>query len=264
MTEPVEEARAEEESKTESETEMAIETSYTGVWDYTGYLDECTGWTGYQEFVGCDYDEDGKTDHVYRYNIDKKDSCVYWIEFGNGAVIEPGKVVADTGFPHIQTADLQGDGIKEIIFTLSYDTSTGPMCFGDMAVFKRAQEDEYSYEKLDMPKPFKESEHGYSQMLPIHYEQEADQSLRITCADIGADFVLPIDTERWNDLQYKHYAGLTEEHPVWQVTVVETDGEKDKLECEIGLFDKWSLDEMVVTIGYEEGLVVEKVALNEE
>ncbi len=59
-----------------------------GYGDYTGYLETCAKWSGYEEFVDQDYDGDGKIDHVYRENIVDFESCRYRIEFGNGDLLE--------------------------------------------------------------------------------------------------------------------------------------------------------------------------------
>ncbi len=129
--EPVEEAPVDE--GTEPATDENVEKSPAALWGYTGYVDECLEYYWRDDFVNQDYDEDGKTDRLYRTYRNDPESADYVIEFGNGNKLEINGVW-DTGFPHIQMADLNSDGEKDVLFTLSYDTSTDPMAFGNMLV----------------------------------------------------------------------------------------------------------------------------------
>jgi hypothetical protein len=62
----------------------------------------------------------------------------YVIEFGNGDKLITSEG-PETGFPHIQTGDLDKDGAKEILIILTYDTSTDPYSYGTMWLFDRDQ-----------------------------------------------------------------------------------------------------------------------------
>ena len=90
--------------------------------DYTGYLDECTDWVGYEQFVRQDYDGDGKIDRVYRENIADYERCTYRIEFGNGDLIQTKEF--GMGMPTVRTCDLNGDGMREILVQVYYGFST--------------------------------------------------------------------------------------------------------------------------------------------
>ena len=102
---------------------------------YTGYMDECAAWDGYGQFVNRDYDGDGRRDRVYRTNLSSDDRCTYRIEFGNGDVIETKRL--GMGIPEIQTCDLNGDGVKEILIQLSYGFSSDPNAYGETALFEK-------------------------------------------------------------------------------------------------------------------------------
>ena len=130
------------------EDELVVAT-ITGIWEYEGYVDECTAYTGREEFVDADYDLDLKPDRVYREWNAEDETALYTIEFGNGDNLE---VPAgwETGFPHVQYADLDSDGNSEILFTLSYDTSTDPWSFGDLWLFDK-DPDTGLYEEVDLP-----------------------------------------------------------------------------------------------------------------
>ncbi|MBR4175087.1 MAG: hypothetical protein IKR56_07095 [Lachnospiraceae bacterium] len=101
------------------------------LWEYDGYVDEAIEYYWRDDFLDTDYDGDGKTDRLLRSYTGDSDYCDYTIEFGNGKKLYVPHTVC-TGFPHITGADTDMDGEKEILFTLTYDTSTDPFSFGNV------------------------------------------------------------------------------------------------------------------------------------
>ena len=142
-------AEVPEETPTPTEAEEEIETSPFMLWQYVGYVDEAEGYTWQEEFIDRDFDGDGTKDRVYREWFEEEQTAKYTIEFGNGRelIVSGGW---ETGFPHVQAGDLTGNGEPEILFTLSYDTSTDPMSFGEMWVFEY-DKDSNSYKEMSLP-----------------------------------------------------------------------------------------------------------------
>jgi hypothetical protein len=139
---------AAEETSVEEKAEKPSGPSPLLLWEYDGYVDECEGYTWKDEFQDCDYDGDGKTDRLWRTWVSTKETALYEIRFGNNKTLN---VPAgwETGFPHIQSADLDGDSQNEVLVTLTYDTSTDPNSFGDMWLFKKDKSG--SYEEVKLP-----------------------------------------------------------------------------------------------------------------
>lgn len=114
-----------------SATGAEEEKSMWALGEYTGYVDEAESWTGYEEFINCDYDGDSKTDRLYReyYVVEKPylndELADYTIEFGNQKTITISEV-AYNGLPTIYGDDLDGDGVNEIIFKVTFETGEEP------------------------------------------------------------------------------------------------------------------------------------------
>ena len=147
---PTEEAAAViEETPTPTKAEPEVEKSLFAIWEYSGYMDEAVEYELQDEFIDKDYDGDSITDKVYREWDQEAQTAKYSIEFGNGSkLIVP--EFWETGFPHIQSADLTGNGFNEILVSVSYDTSTDPMSFGEMAMFS-LDENSGVYEEIKLP-----------------------------------------------------------------------------------------------------------------
>ncbi len=193
-----------------------IETSPMFLWDYEGYIDEAKGYTWYNEFVNCDYDKDGATDRVYRiYDADAQEAY-YSIEFGNGRVLSVPKAY-DTGFPHIQMADLDGDGEGEVLFTLTYDTSTDPFAFGDMWLFDYDAEYDI-YDEVELP--LSTSENG-GKALTFEYGAPENGNIKFKVQQTGLEATAEADNE------YVEYwwtnEAITEDRYIWEATIKETD-----------------------------------------
>ena len=133
-------------------------------WMYSGYLDEFPD--GADETVSedfsADYDGDSRQDRVYRQLDEEADTCRYRIEFANGDVLAPEEPISDLGYPQVEGVDLTGDGQNEIIFYVSYPTSTNPLAFGDLTIFEKREE---RYQQMQLP--FMDGTDGYAQYLPV-------------------------------------------------------------------------------------------------
>ena len=162
------------------ETEYDDEKSPFILWEYEGYVDECNGYYWQDEFKNCDYDGDGKADRLSRkWNSDEQ-IAIYTIEFGNGLRLTVPNGW-ETGFPHVQSGDLDGDGEKEILVTLSYDTGTDPLSFGDMWLFDlNAAESEYKEVSL----PLASGENG-AKGFTVEYDKPEDLLIRYTIKEAG-------------------------------------------------------------------------------
>ena len=188
----VTEAPAETPEPVETEPEEDIETSPFALWEYEGYVDECKEYHWRDEFSDLDIDGDGTMDRLYRTCDTEAQTAVYTIEFGDGRKQEIPQGW-DTGFPHVQAGDTDGDGEKELLFTLTYDTSTDPMAFGDMWVFDYT-DPASGYQEVELP--LAKGENG-AKMLTIDYDKPDGDIITIhvkqngytTDIDAGKDFI---------------------------------------------------------------------------
>lgn len=164
----IEDETAENATNNESITDSDdnIETSPMALWDYTGYVDECLEYYWRDDFVNKDFDGDGKTDRLYRTYHEEEQKADYVLELGNGNSLTINGVW-DTGFPHIGMEDLSGDGEKDVLFTLSYDTSTDPLAFGNMLIYEY---DSASGGYKEAQLPFEKSEDVGGTDISVEYE----------------------------------------------------------------------------------------------
>lgn len=241
----------------EEESDTSVSKEY-GIFndDYTGYLDECTGWFEYTSFVNQDYDNDKLIDRVYREYKENTEyaymsCCHYRIEFGNGDVIDMDKNVPTSGFLNIKSADLNDDRQDEIIISIIYGASTDMRGAGDLAVYEKHGD---VYEKAVLP--FRESEEGYSQTVPIHYEVVREKRIKVSIEDEEYETIVPIDHKQWDVLSYsKYYDNDTQDSVVWDSYFLDEDG-KTKLVCKVHLFDKWSNYGLFAVLRHENGKYV--------
>ncbi|MCR5501395.1 MAG: hypothetical protein K6F53_00130 [Lachnospiraceae bacterium] len=188
--------------------------SFFAIWEYEGYVDECREYVWKKEFRDCDYDSDGKTDRVNRSWDGDRQTAVYTVEFGNGdrLTVPEGW---ETGFPHIQGGDLNGDGINEILVTLTYDTGTDPYSYGDMWLFEK---DPASGKYAEAQLPLAKGENG-AKGFEIEYEKP--EGNRITFSIKEAGFTRTEEVEEdyvsswWTEdaatqLRCVYYAEITE------------------------------------------------------
>ncbi|MDE7416684.1 MAG: M56 family metallopeptidase [Lachnospiraceae bacterium] len=247
--------------------------------DYTGYLDECTDWDGYEQFVHQDYDGDGKVDRVYRENIADYEMCTYSIEFGNGDLIQTKEI--GMGMPTVRTCDLNGDGVREILVQVYYGFGTDPNAYGETALFEKKNG---SYEPLMPPEElctymegkvpglqggndlynpsitvvYRNSENEFPEwasMPPEVYQEVSTPHIHLTVKELTGEAA--VDTAVFLDSNLMFYygdIGTEEEHQsVSYDVVIVNDGKKDLIEFHFEAFNKWSLDEIVVTAAYENG-----------
>ena len=184
MTDPA----TDETSTTDIENESDSGKSPFDLWEYDGYVDECNKYSWWEEFRNCDYDGDGKTDRLSRSWIGDKQLAIYTIEFGNGdRLVTPEGW--ETGFPHIQSGDLDGDGDKEILVTLTYDTSTDPFSFGDMWLFDRNQT---SGEYVEVELPMVKAENG-GKGFNVDYDKPEGNKIKYTIREAGLSRTEEVD-----------------------------------------------------------------------
>lgn len=245
--------------------EEPVEQSPFAYGDYTGYMDECVRWSGYEQFIRRDYDGDGIVDRVWREDLSDYESCRYRIEFGNGDRLETRQM--GNGMPEIQTCDLDGDGVREILFGQSYGFSTDPNAFGETALFKRGNN---GYEALMPPEELctymsgaiPELQGGidyYTPTITLLYKKLADQKMRVSVRELTGAAALTEEVSlnaSLNDYLGQSFNTPNAEQeycPVSYKTVVVNDGDRDILEYHFEVFFKWSPDEIVVTAAYENG-----------
>lgn len=222
-----------------------------GYQGYTGYLDQCRGWSYYDAFVDCDYDGDGLTDRVYRSEPQAKADaflCDYQIEFGSGEML----LIEDApsvGWPGIQAADMNGDGCNEILFGWEYIFSTNPSAFGEMALFEKK---DGVYQEAQLPFT-KDPENRWEQGLTLAYDFSIDKAeenhFRVTIQETGleAELIYGADLGPWEN--------LSELAPVYTSRFQE-DKEGVSLFCQLGVLDKYCSDEVWAEVVYENGAYV--------
>lgn len=252
-----------------------------GYWGYTGYMDECVNYSGYDEFVNQDYDRDGRTDRVWRQETVQEDGSteiMYRVEFGSGDMLTVDGLEND-GIPDFQSGDLTGDGKMELLFTQSYSYGTDPMGFGEMAVYVR---EESGYVRQELPF-LRQDDFAYSEFVSLSYNRSFGEAFHVSCKEAAWEGIIEVPDELWNQAQYYQYDGETFLKCIWNAQIMPSapqnqkaqgeeaqdkegqgkegqeaqmrpeTGSRDKLVCRTGIFDKWSEDELVITLAYEEG-----------
>lgn len=215
-------AEAEASSGNDSYVPLDSEASPAMLWEYSGYVDEANSYLWRDDFIDADYDEDGKRDRLFReYNSDD-DFCRYTIEFGNGRLLPV--VGPFTGFPHITGADTDGDGEHEILFTLTYDTSTDPFSFGNVWLFDLDEgADSYREEEL----PFGRLEDD-ARTVKLDIKRDGN-SVAVKIPFLGVDEKFELDEDAIESGWYDDLNGECE-RTISFTEVHEIDG-KDKLVC---------------------------------
>ncbi len=243
---PLEKVSVSVEEFENSEYEIDPDSSPFVLWEYTGYVDEATDYTWYREFIDRDYDEDGKKDRLFReVNIDEQ-RAYYTLDFGNGRELHVPEAY-DTGFPHVEAADINEDGEKEILFTLSYDTSTHPPAVSDIWLFKY---DKKSGEYVEEELPLGKGTNG-ARYLTFEYAQPKDNVVGFRVTETGYEGEETLDDDFIRDMVYD-----TEKKNIWYSKFKEKDG-RTVIHCEVEpFFRKWEF--LVFDIVYEDGEYVIK------
>lgn len=217
---------------------------------FSGYLDECVGCDSSLYFTSTDYDNDGLVDRVYK-KLNSNDSCSYEIEFGNGSVLDIGNNFPDSGFPYILSCDFTNDGKNDIVFGISHDDSTDPQAYGEVLFFMRAA---VGYERLSLPGNDGSS---YNNYITFAYEKAENNMLRVICQDTGFETTLKIDKDTWEFYQYDDtLAGKEAEQCIYRVNAKQSYDGSIKLLGKVRLADKWSADEALAEIVWDNGNLI--------
>ena len=212
------------------------EKSPSYLWEYNGYLDECDGYYWQDEFINCDYDGDGKTDRLKRKWISTEQIARYTVEFGNGNILN----VPDcweTGFPHVQGGDLDKDGEKEILVSLSYDTGTDPLSVGEFWLFDKTTESGYKEVFL----PLADGESG-AKGFNIDYKKPVENTVSFSFKE--ADFSMDSSFDDFYMDNWWTQEATTGFRPVYWVDIFEEDN--PRIRCYVEPFLKSG-----VSIGFD-------------
>ncbi|WP_408071331.1 N-acetylmuramoyl-L-alanine amidase [Butyrivibrio sp. JL13D10] len=218
---------------TETDATEDIETSPLALWDYTGYVDECLQYYWKDDFINKDYDCDGKTDRLHRSYHEEEQKADYVLELGNGNKIELGGVW-DTGFPHVEMEDLNGDGEKDLLFTLSYDTSTDPLAFGNMLIYEYDSANN-GYKQAELP--FEKSEDVGSTDILVEYDAPSQEgNISFNIPKIGYSGEILAGTEFVQNFWTNDKT--SESCNVYEASIRDYDGKKAVL-CNVELLHKF-------------------------
>ena len=213
------------------------------LWEHEGYVDECAGYSWQDEFKDCDYDDDGLSDRVSRSWQQDDETAIYTIEFGNGdKLVTP--VGWETGFPHVQSGDLDSDGVKEILVTLSYDTSTDPYSFGDMWLFDK---DEASREYKEVELPLAKTENG-GKGYEVEYDKPVDGKITFNVKEAGLSMTEEVGDDYLSNWWSDDYTSET--RVVYYAEINGTDN--PVLRCYIEPIHRWPL-ELGFNLNYNNG-----------
>lgn len=239
--------------------EQEASPSIFGYRGYTGYLDECADWDGYEQFLGQDYDGDGLIDRVYREEEADNESSRYRMEFGNGDTVQTGWMGGGT--PVVETCDLNGDGSKEILFQLSYGDGSDPKAFGEAVLYGKQNG---SYAQISLPKelcpvPGEGSIEGaeglgaYTPGIVLRYERIGDGvQIRLQgTKDVGIDRIVPLDEALVGEFEQEGAEKMR--CSVSYETLIVREGGKEYLEYHFEVFRKWNSDEIVTKVEYKDG-----------
>ena len=224
---------APEETPTPTEAAADVEKNIFAIWDYSGYVDEAGEYLLQDEFIGRDYDGDGTTDRVYREWFEEDQTAIYTVNFGNGReLITPAGW--ETGFPHVQTGDLTGDGEAEVLFTLSYDTSTDPMSFGEMWVFEYDKAGN-GYKEMSLPLS-NANDGGGGKCLDLEYNPPVGNNVDIKVKQNGFTAGVTLDEDYLNNywLSDNTRAGYSEQRMVWSAEI-----KNEAIHCSVQTFYKY-------------------------
>lgn len=198
-----------------------MEPDFMGYADYSGYMDQCKVWTGYEKFVDQDYDGDGLVDRVYRWHRNKV--CDYRIQFGNGNEI----LVEDAalGEPMIQSADLNQDGKNEILVMLTWEgQGMYPANGGNLILFEKIGD---AYAVADLPLA-EDTDEKWRRGLTINHEFVGDGVVRLTVEETGDQTEVPYQNLEGIDKDFKEIGSVYKAYF--------TKDEETYLQCMVNMF----------------------------
>ncbi len=117
--------------------------------EYTGYLDEYTGWTLLANYQNQDYDGDGLEDRIYReYVTGGKISplCNFRVEFGDGSTLTVSG--QDGGCVPFFTSITPAFGKQFIAYQTFYPGACGEVINAELAMFEKYEKE---YRLMDLP-----------------------------------------------------------------------------------------------------------------
>lgn len=226
-------------------------------YDDTGYLDVNPNYA--EGNPRADYDGDGLLDRVYK-KFDKVtgNSCVY-LYFGNGTKLLLSDQIWGINYK-TETADLTGDGVKEILFE-QFSTSTKcPNLY--LAVFTWQ---DGSFKRMDIP--YYDEATPYSEvdsmvLLPLIMKKRDQSSVGIYQPDSGYRGVITTQVyhlvgETYNEMEHLYHSetdGRLISYQASDMSLVDTeeDGKKAfQFRCYLG--DKWCAKSVVWKLEYLNG-----------
>ena len=220
----------EEPKMEEAKEDQEVDKSPFWLWEYEGYVDEASDYLWAEEFVDRDFDGDGKNDRLYRKCDTENQLAFYTIEFGNDTKLEIPQCW-NTGFPHIQSEDLDGDKELELLINMTYDTSTDPMMFGDIWLFDYdKKKEEYKEVKL----PFDNGENG-AKTIHVNYGKTVNSVMPIEIKKY--DFAMDLDVDEDWLSNWWTYDEMESDLMIWNSLIKDYEDEK-AIYCEIEVFGK--------------------------
>ena len=150
----------------------------------------------------------------------------------------------ETGFPHVQSGDLDSDGVKEILVTLSYDTSTDPYSFGDMWLFDK---DEASREYKEVELPLAKTENG-GKGYEVEYDKPEDGKITFNVKEAGLSMTEEVGDDYLSNWWSDDYTSET--RVVYYAEINGTDS--PVLRCYIEPIHRWPL-ELGFNLNYNNG-----------
>lgn len=125
-----------------------------------------------------------------------EDAVSYRIDFGAGGTLEIGEFEDPFMGLKLESADVTGDGMNEILFVGSHGASTDPFAMSEIALFEKV-DDRYVRAVLPYPESVAQSGNtgGYEVGFDIYAKRESGQTFHLTSGEIGLDTVITLEEE---------------------------------------------------------------------
>lgn len=182
------------------------EDTFSNAIAYDGYLDESPFSYWNQNWNDCDFDADGLRDRIYRTCSAEDLHISYRIEFGNGLEITVGEFEDCFTDLVIESADLTGNGEREILYVGMHGASTDPMAESEIALFTKVSD---RYVRIPLPQPLYaygdpsgEYAAGYS---GLYFRDNGDGTVRLVAPELGYEETFALtegEQETW-DMDYR-------------------------------------------------------------